>query len=391
MNTGFYLYRNDLKEPLAAEEQKRLFLLATQGDQKAKDVLFEHNLRLVKLILNRYYRHKSKEKQEELFSVGALGLWKAIEKFDISLEYDFSTYAIPTIFSEMRRFVRDDSTIKHSSTAKSLAYNILQIQEEYAQNHFGNELSLSEISEILKKDENEVFAILQSIKPLKNFSDPLYKHSKKDNNVTVADGIKDDIFSIDKELLQNELIDEIRLALGHFPEREQKIIRLLFGIDCQRKTQKEIAKMLGLTQSMISHILKKTLLRFPYYLSDSLKEQYQTDNSKNYEMPTESIYTLFPDYTKEEIHTALKLLTEKERQIILLRYPYEKTFEDYISTKEISNKLNISRTTYYKLLKSTIVKMTKILANLKKDVSNEDIVKTKILISYPYNTQSRNA
>lgn len=390
MEEGFYLYGKSLKKELPKDEQNALLLLVHQGDKTAKDILFEHNLRLVGTVLKRHYYQKTKDEQEELFSVGAEGLLKAIDNFNPSLNVEFSTYAIPMIYGKMRRFVRDDNTVKVPRTLKTLAFEIIELRNKYSKQNSGIELSISEVAKILNKSEKDINEALNAVQQVSSFSDIVYT-SKDDKSLTILDIVADQNFSIDEKILEEEKTNEIKKAMNNLSSRDRKIIELLFGLNGEPKTQIEVAKELNISQAQVSRICKKSLEKMALLLPSSIKDEYQqpTNNKvekKNSEKKKQikvklTIYELFPAYTKEEVLLALSLLTEAEKKLILLCHPENKETIEEKSIGEIANDLGVSYATLNFRKKSIIKKINKILYEKKFNlnyIKKEKVIKKKV-------------
>lgn len=370
MEEGFYLYNKTFKKELPKDEQNALLFLASQGDKNARDILFEHNLRLVAKILIQHYHLRTKDEQEELFSVGAEGLLKALNNFDPSFNVEFSTYAGPKIYGEMRKFLRDYHTIKIPRPLLEFAFDIINLRNKYSNQHSGVELSISEIAKILNKSEKEINDALNAVQQVSSFYDIVYT-SKDDKNLTILDITADQSFSIDENILENEKIKEIKKAMSHLSERDRKIIELSFGFNGEQKTQAEIAKETNLSQSQISRVYKKSLEKIKFFLPNSIKEEYQqainlTTNKNNKKKniknnKSKTIYDIFPLYTKEEILYALSLLTEGEKRIILSCYPKNKDAAGIKNNKQIAKELSIGYNNLYHHKNHIIKKLNKIL------------------------------
>ncbi len=238
---------NDLKV-LSQEEQTELFLRFQQGDTKAKEELINSNLKLVLSVLRRFRRHNVN--LDDLFQVGVIGLIKAIENFDLSYELKLSTYAIPLISGEIRRFIRDNqSSLRVSRGIKDLAYQILSYQEEVLQKT-GKEPTFEEVANHFQISVYQVANAIDALKEPVSIFEPIYHDGGEP--IYLADQLADC-----KE--QNDSRDERMLlerALQKLKEREKKILldRYMMG-----KTQMEIAKMLKISQAQVSRIEKSAI------------------------------------------------------------------------------------------------------------------------------------
>lgn len=216
---------------------------AKEGSEEAKCQLITHNMPLIKSIAKRY-RNKQVE-YDDLLQLGALGLVKAINNFDLNFNVKFSTYAVPMIAGEIKRFIRDDGAIKVSRAMKSLCNKIqIYINERTMED---KSPSVKEIAEYFGIDEQEVVFALDSNK----YPVSLFEKFDDDNNQCVLD-------KLPSNENNDDLIDKILLKdyINSLPEREKKVIILRYYRD---KTQSEIAQMLGVSQVQISRIESKVI------------------------------------------------------------------------------------------------------------------------------------
>ena len=221
-----------------------LIAAAQNGDEKAKEQLIVHNMPLIKSIAARY-RNKMIE-YDDLLQLGAMGLVKAVNNFDVSFGVRFSTYAVPMIAGEIKRFIRDDGAIKVSRALKSTSLKIQQITSEYKQEH-GDAPDVAYLADKLGVDPQEiVFAMDGSKYPVS-----IYEKFDDDNSQCVMDKLSDGENS-------DEMIDKmiIKDFIKSLPEREKTVIVLRYFKD---KTQSEIAKILGVSQVQVSRIESKII------------------------------------------------------------------------------------------------------------------------------------
>ena len=219
---------------------------AKQGCENAMSKLVENNSGLIWSIVRRF-KDRGFE-MEDLYQIGTLGFIKSIRRFDTSFEVQLSTYAVPYILGEIKRFIRDDGPIKVSRSTKELCIKIREVQKEYM-NKTGQEIKLEEISKILKTPKEEIAAALDSI----NCVDSLYDSvGRDDNDCTILDKLQS---KCDDE---KNLVDKIVLkdAIEKLGEREKKIILLRYF---KGNTQMQVAKILGISQVQVSRIEKKVL------------------------------------------------------------------------------------------------------------------------------------
>ena len=219
---------------------------AQNGDMDAKELLIRENSGLIWSVVKRVY---GRAEQEDLFQIGAIGLLKCIEKFDFQYDVKFSTYAVPMIMGEIKRFLRDDGTIKVSRSLKELAYRAKQLQERIIKEE-NREISLIELSEKLEVEKEELILALEATKEVES----LYAAQGSERNESVA-------MLIDRLHDPNDhenMIDRISLqcALEHLDQKERQIIILRYFRD---KTQTDVAKCIGISQVQVSRIEKKIL------------------------------------------------------------------------------------------------------------------------------------
>ncbi|MEG1609402.1 MAG: SigB/SigF/SigG family RNA polymerase sigma factor [Clostridia bacterium] len=225
---------------------------ARLGDEESKKLLIVNNMPLIKSIAKRY-RNRNIE-YDDLLQLGALGIVKAINNFDVTYNVKFSTYAVPMIAGEIKRFIRDDGVIKVSRVLKTLCSKIGQFVNEFCQSH-DCQPTIKEIAEHFEIDQQEVVFALDSNK----YPVSLYEKFDDESNQCILDKIPNK--ENNEDIVDRIILKDIILAL---PEREKKIIILRYFRD---KTQSEIAKMLGVSQVQISRIESKVLEIFKKALS----------------------------------------------------------------------------------------------------------------------------
>ncbi|WP_041703118.1 RNA polymerase sporulation sigma factor SigF [Lachnoclostridium phytofermentans] len=224
-----------------------LIRLSKQGDKVARDRVVTENVGLVWSIVRRFMGRG--HEAEDLFQIGSIGLMKAIDKFDLSYDVKFSTYAVPMITGEIKRFLRDDGMIKVSRSLKETAGKI-RLMRETLESKNGREPTIEEIGEALELAKEEVVMALESGAEVES----LYK--------TIYQGDGNAIFLIDKieqtDDASDEMIDHMALreVMDSLDEKEKDIIRLRYFKD---KTQTEIAKQLGISQVQVSRLERKIL------------------------------------------------------------------------------------------------------------------------------------
>lgn len=217
---------------------------AQKGDESAKETLIVNNMPLIKSIAARY-RNKMIE-YDDLLQLGSMGLVKAVNNFDVSFGVRFSTYAVPMIAGEIKRFIRDDGAIKVSRALKSTSLKIQQISNEYKQEH-GDAPDVDYLAEKLGVDPQEVVFAMDSSK----YPVSLYEKYDDDNSQCVMDKLADKDGG--EDMLDKMIIKDFIKTL---PKREKTVIVLRYFKD---KTQSEIAKILGVSQVQVSRIESKII------------------------------------------------------------------------------------------------------------------------------------
>lgn len=231
---------------LSDEEMVNLLTKAKQGDLNARETLINCNLKLVFNLVQRFDNRGYE--LEDLFQIGTIGLMKAIDKFDFSYNVKFSTYAVPMIIGEIRRFLRDDSPIKVSRFVKETAYKIHRTRE-YLTKELGREPTLNEIADDLEIPREEIITAMEAIQTPTSIHDTLYQD--EGDPIYVLDQLSDE-----KE--QDKWFDKITLkeVLNKLPEKHRQVILMRFFQD---KTQIEVANVIGLSQVQVSRIERQAL------------------------------------------------------------------------------------------------------------------------------------
>ena len=232
---------------LTSDEKKELLIKARKGDNKARERLIDGNLRLVLSIVQRFAsRH---ENMDDLFQVGCIGLVKAVDNFNVEMDVKFSTYAVPMIIGEIRRYLRDNNSIRVSRSVRDLAYRALQIKEQMT-NDNQREPTVDEIAKVLNEKKEDVVCALEAITEPVSLYEPVYSDSG--DSVSVIDQLRD--VSSDDELWIEDIA--IKEAIKKLNEREKRIINLRFYAG---KTQSEIANEIGISQAQVSRLEKGAL------------------------------------------------------------------------------------------------------------------------------------
>ena len=246
---------NTSKLPVLSEKQKQeLFIKIKEGDEKSREEFIYGNLRLVLSILQRFGNRG--ENMDDLFQIGCVGLIKALDNFDESYGVKFSTYAVPMILGEIRRFLRDDNSIRVSRSLRDIAYRALAVKEMLTNRNL-KEPSLDEIAKELSVSQKEVSEALDAIMDPVSLHEPVY-HDGGDA-IFVMDQIKDDK-NTDESWLEDITLKE---ALKKLPPREQHILDLRFF---SGKTQMEIATEIGISQAQVSRLEKNAIKHIKKYL-----------------------------------------------------------------------------------------------------------------------------
>lgn len=231
---------------LKESEKTELLLKSRSGDKKAREELISGNLRLVLSVIQRFSQRG--ENPEDLFQVGCIGLIKSIDNFDLNQNVRFSTYAVPMIIGEIRRYLRDYNPIRVSRSVRDTAYHAMQIKEKIIA-ETQKEPSIEEIAEIMGvKKETVVLALEAIVEPISIY-EPVYYDAG--DTIYVMDQIGDSHSDVD-------WIDEILLkkAIKELPEREKKILSLRF---MNGLTQTEVASEIGISQAQVSRLEKSAL------------------------------------------------------------------------------------------------------------------------------------
>ncbi len=234
-------------EVLSNEEMLNLFIEYKNGNTSLKDKLVTYNLKLVLSILKRF--NKEKYNMDDLFQIGCIGLIKAVDNFDLSFNCLFSTYAVPLILGEIKRYIRDNTSLRISRSIKDNAYHIIKFKEDYL-NKYGKEPSNKEIADYLQIPEYDIATCLDSLCEPVSIFEPIYNDGG--DTIYLFDQLADrkDLKS-DKDGLIS-----LKRGLESIKERERLVLeqRYLIG-----KTQTEIANILNISQAQVSRIEKSAI------------------------------------------------------------------------------------------------------------------------------------
>lgn len=242
---------------LDEKEFRQLFQKAQAGDENTREYILRNNLNLVRSIVRRFSIRGYE--WDDLFQIGCIGLIKAIERFDVGFGVSFSTYAVPMIMGEIRRFLRDDGPIKISRSLKELAFRIHRVEEELYRT-LGREPSIGELAAELKVNVSDIVTALEAAQTPTS----IYSHASYETGDTVV-LIDQRKYCEDTETKTFEKI-VLRELISRLPELEKKVIKLRFFED---KTQSEIAAIVGLSQVQISRIEKNALRQIRDYIGAS--------------------------------------------------------------------------------------------------------------------------
>ena len=234
------MYENDMK----------IIERAQNGSKEDMTKLIEDNSRLVWSIVRRF--NGRGYDIEDLYQIGSIGLIKAIQRFDTSFEVRLSTYAVPYILGEIKRFIRDDGPIKISRSIKELNIKIIELQKEYL-NKYGKEITLEQLAKELKTSKEDIAMALDSARPVNSIEDSQYRDNKTDKTISLIDQLssgKDEENEITNRITIKKLISELK-------DNEKEVILLRYY---KGKTQMQVAKILGITQVQVSRIERKVLV-----------------------------------------------------------------------------------------------------------------------------------
>ena len=239
---------------LSHEKMRDLLARAQAGDKQARDELVHANLRLVLSVIQRFQNRG--ENVDDLFQVGCIGLIKALDNFDVTQNVRFSTYAVPMIIGEIRRYLRDNNAIRVSRSLRDIAYKALQARDRL-QTRLGREATVAEIAREMDLPEEDVILALEAIQDPVSLCEPIGGEGA--DALTIGDQVRDDRVSAE-DWLQNIAIRE---ALNRLNEREKKILSLRFF---QGRTQMEVASEIGISQAQVSRLEKSALTHMRKYV-----------------------------------------------------------------------------------------------------------------------------
>ena len=224
------------------EETYRCIQKAQAGDAAAKETLLQEHSGLIWSVVRRFH---GRGEPEDLYQLGAIGLLKCIEKFDFQYGVKFSTYAVPMIVGEIKRFLRDDGTVKVSRSLKQLSFRAKRMQEE-SRKEQNRELTVQELARALEVEEEELLLAMEAGREVESLSSP-----QREDGCTLLEQLSD-------RTEQERVMERLSLmeALEKLPPKERQIITLRYFQDC---TQSDVAKRIGISQVQVSRIEKRIL------------------------------------------------------------------------------------------------------------------------------------
>ena len=247
---------NTAKLPILKETEKEaLFARIRQGDQEAREMYIKGNLRLVLSVIKRF--SGSHENLDDLFQIGCIGLIKSIDNFNPDLQVKFSTYAVPMIIGEIRRYLRDNNSIRVSRSLRDIAYKAIYNRENYMKQHL-KEPTVTEIAQEIGIEKEMIVYALDAIQNPVSLFEPVY--TEGGDTLYVMDQISD------KKNKEENWVEKLSLsdAMNHLSERENFIINLRFF---EGKTQMEVADEIHISQAQVSRLEKSALKTIRQYLT----------------------------------------------------------------------------------------------------------------------------
>ncbi len=232
---------------LKNEEMIELFKKYQSGDLQAKEDLINGNLKLVLSVLKKF--NNSKHNLDDLFQVGVIGLIKAIDNFDLSYNLKLSTYACPLILGEIKRYIRDNTSVRVSRSVKDIAYQILKYKEEYLLKN-GKEPTYAEIASELQIEEYQISYALDSLREPMSIFEPIYN----DGGDTIY--LLDQLADKKEKNKDKDMLISMNKAIHKLKDRERNILMERFIVG---KTQMEIAQSLGISQAQVSRLEKSAM------------------------------------------------------------------------------------------------------------------------------------
>ena len=232
---------------LSNEEKKELLVKIKQGDKDAREKFIQGNLRLVLSVVQRFSGRN--ESADDLFQIGCIGLIKAIDNFDINQEVQFSTYGVPMIIGEIRRYLRDNNIVRVSRSIRDLAYKTIQVRERLTK-ETGKEPSIEIIAKELEVEPEEIAFSLDAIQDPVSLQEPVYNDGVE--NIYIMDQVKD-VKNTDELWAENITILE---AMKKLNDKEKTILNKRFF---DGRTQMEVAEEIGISQAQVSRLEKSAI------------------------------------------------------------------------------------------------------------------------------------
>lgn len=232
---------------LTSAQSLELLQKIKSGDEVAKDYYIYCNMRLVLSVAQRFVT--CKENMDDIFQVGCVGLMKAIDNFDITLNVQFSTYAVPMIIGEIKRFLRDSSVMRVSRSLRDTAYLVLKSKERLQENRY-DDVRLEDVATDLNLTIREVYDAIDAISAPLSLDDSI--KTDGDEEMRLDEHIADTEHSIEKWIDHTDLLD----AIKHLDEREKQILKLRYFVG---KTQMEVSDQVGISQAQVSRLEKNAL------------------------------------------------------------------------------------------------------------------------------------
>lgn len=239
---------NTSKLPLLSRKEKEeLFIKIKAGDEEARNIFINGNLRLVLSVIQRFQGRG--EAADDLFQVGCVGLIKAIDNFDLSQNVQFSTYAVPMIIGEVKRYLRDNNSIRVSRSVRDLAYKVIQFKERYTK-EYGKEPNIEEIAKELEVEKEEISFSLDAIQDPLSLQEPVYNDGSE--SIYIMDQVKDSK-NTDEMWAEKMTIEQ---AMQRLNEKEKMIVMKRFF---DGRTQMEVADEIGISQAQVSRLEKNAI------------------------------------------------------------------------------------------------------------------------------------
>lgn len=248
------------KSTLLSQEEMRKLLRASQaGDKEARRQMVEGNTRLVWSIVQRFASRGAD--MEDLFQIGCIGLLKSVDKFDLSYDVKFSTYAVPMIVGEVQRFLRDDGMVKVSRSIRELSIKIRYTSDNYMKEH-GRPPTISELAEALEVPIDDVILASDALRDPASLHEQLFE--SEGDSLTLMDQLRDD--------RSERVFDHIPLrdVVSKLSKRDQTIIYMRYFLDY---TQSDIAERLGISQVQVSRLEKKILAQLKHWMGTAVEEE----------------------------------------------------------------------------------------------------------------------